>query len=285
MYHRIGVPGDPLPHLAVSQFRRQLEWLAANCEVIAPDSLEQAVHSRNPRRPPVLVTFDDGNRDYYELAYPVLKEFGMPAVVFLITDYVDRPRLLWWDHLHLAVNHARVDRVTLPWQRDRSMALGGADNDRVISECEHYLKSVADDEKERAFDELLGALGDPAIPDLGRQTMNWEEVRATMDLTTYGGHTHRHPLMSKIDSGRLECEIRLCRERIVAETGVQPRLFAYPNGDFTPRAKTLLQQYGFDVAFSTVEGLNDGTTDRMAMRRTAVANLMPTRRMMVKSWI
>lgn len=285
MYHRIGQRGDPLPHLSVIQFRRQMEWLAANCHVIGPGSLRRAARDRSLTRPPVLLTFDDGNRDYYDLAYPVLKEFGMPAVVFLITDYVDHPRLLWWDRLHLVVQRARVERVSLPWRPERRLPLGGANNDRVICECEQYLKSVPDEVKERVFDELVGALGHPALPKLGRQTMTWNEVRATMDLTTYGGHTHTHPLMSKIDAGRLEREIQLCRDRIGEETGVRPTFFAYPNGDFTPGAKALLQHYGFDVAFSTVEGLNDETTDWLEVRRTAVANLVPTRRMMVKSWI
>ena len=285
MYHRVGQPNDPLPHLDIAQFRRQLEWLATHCRVIGPADLPRAVREPSRSRPPVLVTFDDGNRDYYELAYPVLKQVGVPAVVFLITDYVDHPRLLWWDRLHLVVERARVDRVRLPWQPERVLPLGGSRNGRVITECERYLKSVPDDVKESAFEELLAAFGDPVLPDIGRQTMRWDEVRATMDLTTYGGHTHTHPLMSKVEAQRLECEIRLCRDRIAAETAVRPTLFAYPNGDVTPMAKTLLRQYGFDVAFSTAEGVNDETTDWLEVRRTAVAQLLPTRRMLVTSWM
>ena len=115
--------------------------------------------------------------------------------------------------------------------------------------------------------------------------MSWDEVRASMDLTTYGGHTHTHPLMSKVDEERVDREVGLCRARIVAETAVEPTLFAYPNGDFTSGAQALVRRHGFEVAFSTVEGINNGATDWLAVRRTAVANLMPTRRMMVTSWM
>src|SRR3954469_21653498 len=88
MYHRIGRPDDPFPHVDVDDFRRQLSWLQEHCDVIGPAALPQAAERSSPDRPPVLLTFDDGTRDYHDIAYPVLKEFGMPAVVFLITDYV-----------------------------------------------------------------------------------------------------------------------------------------------------------------------------------------------------
>ena len=285
MYHRVGRPTDPFPHLDVDEFRRQMEWLAANCDVIGPQALRES--SAAPPRPrvPVLITFDDGSRDYYDLAYPVLKSLGLPAVVFLITDYMDHPRLLWFDRLQLIVNAARVSQVALPWQPDRVLTLGGPRNDRVIAECKRHLKSVSDDDKERLMDSLTQALGNPVLPDVGRQIMSWDEVRASMDLTTYGGHTHTHPLMSKVDSGRLEHEIRMCRDRITEETGTKPTLFAYPNGDFTPEAKALVSRYGFDAAFSTKHGLNDGTTDWLEVRRLGVGHIVPTTWMMTKSWI
>ena len=284
MYHRIGRKGDPLPHLDVDDFRRQLEWLAAHCDVIGPESLRDSSRGSSRGRVPVLLTFDDGSRDYYELAYPVLKEFGMPAVVFLITDHVDRPRLLWFDRLHLAVHASGVDRVALPWRADRTLNLGARQKDRVVSECKQYLKSVSDDAKECLLNDLFQALGSPTLPDVDRQIMNWDEVRATMDLTTYGGHTHTHPLMSRVDNARLEHEIRTCRDRIFEETGAAPTLFAYPNGDVTSDAKTLVSGCGFDIAFSTKHGLNDETTDWMEVRRVGVGHVVPTVWMMTQSW-
>jgi peptidoglycan/xylan/chitin deacetylase (PgdA/CDA1 family) len=91
-------------------------------------------------------------------------------------------------------------------------------------------------------------------------------------------------MMSKIDRERLEREIRTCRDRISEETGVRPTLFAYPNGDFTPEAKALVSRYGFDIAFSILDGMTDDTTDWLEVRRVGVGNIVPTVWMMRESW-
>ena len=201
-----------------------------------------------------------------------------------MTDYVDHPRLAWWDRLHHVLRHARVDRVSLPWRPERTLSLHRSNHARVVAESEQYFKNVPDDLKEQMLDELVVALGDPTCSAVDRQTMTWDEVRATMDLTTYGAHTHTHPLLSQVEPERVESEIRLSRDRIAAETGVTPTLFAYPNGDVTPLAKTLLRRYGFELAFSTREGLNDANTDWLEVRRTAIATLTPNLRMTAHAW-
>ena len=112
------------------------------------------------------------------------------------------------------------------------------------------------------------ALGAP--PTRERQMLNWDEVRRTMDLTRYGGHTHTHPILSRLDRDAAEREIRTCRDRIADETGRAPTLFAYPNGraaDFTTETQDLLRQSGFQVAFSTIEGIAGPDTDWMAVKR------------------
>lgn len=50
---------------------------------------------------PVLITFDDGYRDNYTDAFPLLKERNMPALIFIITDYIGTQKnYLTWDQVH-----------------------------------------------------------------------------------------------------------------------------------------------------------------------------------------
>lgn len=99
MYHRVNdalPPGDLV--VPAANFRQQMEYLAAHCEVMSLDKLlgDEGRGTRDKGRKKVAITFDDGYRDNYLNAYPVLKELGLPATLFLTTGMIGtdkkRPR-------------------------------------------------------------------------------------------------------------------------------------------------------------------------------------------------
>ena len=101
-YHRIGVPAPGAYDTALwsatqDEFDRQLSFVKRSAEVVSGDDLPAALAARRGRH--VALTFDDGYRDNHELAYPVLRAHGLPAVFFLATGFLDRPRLGWWDEI------------------------------------------------------------------------------------------------------------------------------------------------------------------------------------------
>ena len=272
-YHRIGTTDDGLAGLDESLFRAHMEWIRANCTLIAPDELRARAAGPSGRRPPALVTFDDGYRDYRERAYPILRELGIPALVFLTTAFIDEPdRLFWWESLTLALRRTHAHAVELPWERGVTRALSSPqDRVRLLRDAKAHLKSVSETEKREAHQDLLRRL-DVVATDLRgpRRMLTWDDVRATRDLTVYGGHSHSHALLSKVDEDGLEAEVRGCRDRITAEIGDPPRYFAYPNGepsDFTDAVKESLCRHGFDTAFTTIEGVVRADVDWMAVPR------------------
>lgn len=272
MYHRVGNGDGLFPALDTALFAEHMRWLSANGTPIGPEDLRRC--ARNPRRlrPAILVTFDDGYRDYHDNAYPVLKDLGIPAVVFLATSFMDHGGLLWTDQVELAAHRTAVGKVELPWAGGQTWDLSGEKNKAAfIGACKNHLKRLPDEEMRAALLGLLAALGaSEATLDVPRQMLTWDEVRATMDLTTYGGHSHTHPILSRLDPTRLEEEIGTCRDRIASETRAAPTLFAYPNGrreDFTSETKAVLQRHGFEMAFATTEGLCGPDTDWMEIKR------------------
>ncbi len=272
MYHRISKGQGAFESLPVENFRTQMQWLRRFCRPIWPEEVRAAAQSRELTRPPVLVTFDDGYRDYHDYAYPILKELEIPAVVFLATQAIDSGELIWTERLHWAALVSQKASITLPWQPTRVLALGSmAERMEFVSHSKAHLKATTNSQRRVWLEALIQDLGVPEASDeLERQMLNWDEVRSTMDWTRYGGHSHTHPILSQLDEHEMDGEIRTCSERIKAETGVAPTLFAYPNGracDFTDTTKALLIKHGMTTAFSTIEGINGPGFDALEFRR------------------
>ncbi|MDD5020329.1 MAG: polysaccharide deacetylase family protein [Candidatus Omnitrophica bacterium] len=101
MYHRVNdaLPPDGLV-VPVARFREQMGFLKQRCDVVSLEALlegsrltahgsrEKTKEKSCARRPRVVITFDDGYKDAYGNAYPVLKELGLPAAIFLITGMI-----------------------------------------------------------------------------------------------------------------------------------------------------------------------------------------------------
>jgi peptidoglycan/xylan/chitin deacetylase (PgdA/CDA1 family) len=272
MYHRVTRPGAPFEGLDVSVFREQMRWIRRHCTPIGPDALLDRARGPRSARPPVLVTFDDGYRDYHDNAYPVLEELDIPALVFVATAFMDEGGLLWTESVHWAAAATQRPRAALPWSDAPALELGTpAQRAAFVAAAKAHLKRVPDARRRRDLDALFTALDvSPARAGIERQMMTWDEVRATLGRSCIGGHSHTHPILSRLDERQMELEIAVCRDRIASETGRAPRYFAYPNGraeDFNDATRRLLRRHGFELAFSTIEGINGGDLDEMAIRR------------------
>lgn len=97
MYHRVNDALTP-SGLIISRrkFEEQMRYLKRFCQVVRLEDLLDAYSNKRelPRRrkPQVVITLDDGYRDNYLNAFPVLKKFGLPATIFLATGFIGKDR-------------------------------------------------------------------------------------------------------------------------------------------------------------------------------------------------
>lgn len=83
-------------------FRKHLEYLRDNgYSVITMAELKSFFNSGTalPKKP-VMITLDDGYKDNYEMMYPILKEFGFRATIFVATGLLNNPGYMTWDDLN-----------------------------------------------------------------------------------------------------------------------------------------------------------------------------------------
>ena len=100
MYHKVSRRFRPGLSVRTASFRRQQQFLAEHFNVISLDEVEAYLDAHKPLPAnAVLLTFDDGYRNNLSEAYPILKEFGHSAVIFIPTDYIGGRTLYHDRHL------------------------------------------------------------------------------------------------------------------------------------------------------------------------------------------
>ena len=108
-YHRIvedfaSSAKTSIPSMLVSRgmLEQHLDWLGSRFRFISLDELGARLEGKDDGGDPVAaITFDDGYRDFYDHALPVLQRKGVPAAVFVVTDLVGTQRVQVHDKLYL----------------------------------------------------------------------------------------------------------------------------------------------------------------------------------------
>src|SRR5580658_6171995 len=104
MYHRF--PGSQ--SILEKQLARQCLHLKENYQVL---SLTEAASYLVNREPfplnAIVLTVDDGHRDFYTGAYPVFQHHGLPVTVYITTDYLDGRCWLWFDLIDFVFEHTK----------------------------------------------------------------------------------------------------------------------------------------------------------------------------------
>ncbi|QDT54047.1 Poly-beta-1,6-N-acetyl-D-glucosamine N-deacetylase precursor [Caulifigura coniformis] len=273
-YHRIGdAVASPLDSGVFSatqqQFDDQLAWLKSHADVIGMDDLASAL-DRSGRF--VLITFDDGYLDNYQLALPVLRRHAIPATFFITTGFIDGRRVAWWDEISWMVKQA----VRREWPARLShdgtpRANWGADEtSAVIQTLLRTYKGLATEEGPAFLEEIAEATGSGRCPvtDGFAPWMTWDQIRELQSAgQSIGAHTVTHPVLARCSREQQQFEITESKRRIEDVLGGTVNSFSYPVGTadaFTSETEQLMQEAGLRWAFNFQGGYLDATHARTA---------------------
>jgi peptidoglycan/xylan/chitin deacetylase (PgdA/CDA1 family) len=220
----------------------------------------------------VAVTFDDGYRDNFLNALPILKRLGIPATIFLTTGCVQEAKLPWYDQVALAFK--LTTKMTL--ELDASGAPNGAIESaeariRVMLNFLEWLWGLETEDRERRLPELFDALGVSPGPNLPNFMLNWTEIREmSKNGISFGGHTVTHPVLSHCRSEMVEKEIFESKKSIEQNLKQPVIHFAYPfgrRGDFNEGTKRILRAAGIQTSVTTIPGYNRRGEDLLELKR------------------
>lgn len=258
-YHRIGdaasSPFDPgVFSTSAEGFDEQIASLKAKYEFATVDEALNIIEGKvSIEKMKVLVTFDDGYRDNFQLAFPVLKKHQVEAVFFLTTAAIATGTVPWWDEIaYLAKRQAPASlRITYPHETQFDLSPDHFPNS--LRDLLRVFKSVENQDPGRFLAELRTAVGFAGEELQADLMMSWDDARAMAAAGMHiGVHTHSHRILSKLNFDEQVHELRHCREIIEHEVGKPALLLSYPvgardsfNADTVNAARTVGMRAGF----------------------------------------
>ena len=232
-----------------------------------------------------VVTFDDGWLDNYCHAYPILRRLGLPATIFLPTDYVGSDEWFWPDQLSFLLKiitdrHVKVEDMNgVEGVLSRflngdvrllieALACREQVTDQVIERCKHLpIKRIR---------ELVGTLAVELKVSLpkDRVIVNWDEVREmSQHGLSFGSHSCSHRILTTITPEDVSDELARSRQVLLGQGVNYVPVFCYPNGNSDPHIQSQVQASGYQAAVAVQRGV-EGSRPRnqFAINRVGIHN-------------
>lgn len=222
---------DPFQPFTVDDLRQVIEhFLAEGYRFVLPADLLAGV---DPEARCALLSFDDAYASTARLL-PLLDEYGVGAVLFVSTRFVDTQESFWWDVLHRE-----------RWRR-------GASEEAIEAE-KAWLKTQPVAFIDQHLREAFGAESLRPLGDLDRCLSRAELLAvAAHPRIELGNHTVDHAILTAQPQPEVVRQIREAQQWLAAFTGRRPAMVSYPDGAFDRGVVEVARQAGLPLGVTAV---------------------------------
>ncbi len=265
-YHSVVAAPLPFPipqHLDRERFEWQIGYLARHFRCVSLSTLVRELQEGRVGKYTVAVTFDDGFHNNYQVAFPLLKRYWVPATIFVATQYIGGRPLIWPEALASTLALAKERVVSIDGQ-PYPLATSG-EMTQAYKACTRRFKALhleAIDAEIRALGQQLHIsprdIEDSAVYPQFR-LLDWPDIDEMLgsSLVEIGSHTVTHRRLSQLSPDEALRELRDSRDCIEQRTG-RVRHLAYPfggrPGDFTDAHMAMAKECGYEAAVACSPG-------------------------------
>lgn len=285
MLHRV-TPADykkgtSLASICLSRqnFERAIDYIARHYRVISFS--EYSVLLKESKPIPVnsmIITFDDGYRDVYSEALPVLKKRDLPSTLFVVSATLVGDKLdLWWDRLtfycHLlgaerakSILRAEIHQHTTG-EVSNAFDYTALDPDAIAIAAADVLSGTIEESRNMVLEQLRKSCPEEAV-EFNCNTVSPDEIREMMQNgVEIGCHTKNHCFLDVVSDDEAHEEIADSRAIIKGKLSAEVDTFAYPGGRLTPKIREMVISAGYEFAVSIETGLNNRSRDPYLLKR------------------
>lgn len=257
------------------QFEDQLKEIAKYGKFVSQNDIRFAIlEGKKLPRNSIIVTFDDGLREQYDLALPILKKLGIPAIFFVCSRPTVEMKILNVHRIHLlrslvspmdilnSIKDFLTKRdVNLIWAELHSIAekiyrYDSAEH-AIVKYVLNFVLSKMDQEVflNEAFPKLVSESEEVFFKDL---YMTSDQIKDLANWDFLGIHGHDHTPLGDLKSDELDFQITKSKQIIEELTNTEMDSFSYPHGTFQASngLATKLKNAKYNMAFTMERGIN-----------------------------
>ena len=290
-YHYIRESFDnPYPGIhgmTPAQFEAQLKVLGSAAVFVSAEQVRNAVRGVEelPERS-ILITFDDGLKEQYDVAWPILSDLGIPAIFFINTAPITDAKVLAVHKIHLLRAHLPPGDFTEMLQRlalERGISLAvELDIDKAVTQyrydtleaaCLKYLLNFELDWVKR--DQLIEDCFSEVFPGQEAQIsrdlyLDVSQIKELAHVASIGNHSHEHFPLGLLSAEAMAEQVRLPNRLLESWTGEQPFAMSYPYGSedvCSPEVSAVAAQLGIEFAFTMERAGNEDLSHPLHLAR------------------
>ena len=236
MYHRFSPSGENISgRVSADNFGWQLDQMQKYGQVMTLATCVEHFLAKGewPSRA-IIVTVDDGYRDFYQYAFPELQKRELTATFYTTVNFVDRKIWLWPDRLDVALKtkdsfsfmvDAHGNELNFSFADDEEQGRVWQQLSDLCVSLPDHLRVAVIAQVERAF-----KLKPSEIPSAEYEACSWDELRELVNSgIEIGSHTMNHPILSNIPECQLADEIASSKKKLEQQLGLAIKTFCYPN--------------------------------------------------------
>lgn len=238
MYHHVTAKGGSLS-VSYANFESQMHGLAKNgYTTLSAQQFANFMRGQRVPKKSVLITFDDGYLDNWVYAHPVLKRYGLNAVLFAITGLIGSGALRSYNG---QVSCAELPEC--PSHNNAKLAMFGENPDTVMLRWEEI--------------EAMRAAGTFEVHNHTHTHKRWDLESAT----------------AQEKNDRIRSDIQMAQRVLSRRLGSASEHFCWPQGYFDDDYKNIALSLGLNVLYTTdARGQNIANGDTSYIYRFAVRN-------------
>jgi len=238
-------------------FDKQVGYLTKKYNIISIDEAINKIKKNSIQGNEIVITFDDGYKNNYTEAFPILKKYNKKATIFLISSRIDSDKYAWYDIIEIFFKEYKKNNYTLKIESKNYTFYTSNENQKIntINTLKEILKNISNIDREKIVKKLSENLHSYKSEYKKKFSfITWKEAREMLKTINFGAHSVTHPILTKCSKSKVEMEIMKSQETIQEKLKTVVDGFCFPNGDYDDNIINILKEKKYNYACSTKNG-------------------------------